>query len=358
MEAAALASLVNLRISSVFLQQLCKHYKSWTKVWSEPLDMLKQLECSESDSEKLLERSDEIFESCREKIEKYDVMLVHLGQKKYPPLLKQLESAAPFCLFVRGNVSALTALNPIAVVGTRAISEYGKMALQEIIPPLARSSVTIVSGLAFGVDSLAHKIALEYHGRCVAVFASGVDLVYPALHWPLAKRIIEAGGALVSEQPLGEFPKKQHFPARNRIISGLCHSTIVIEAKLKSGSHITAKNAVDQGRNLYAVPGSIFLPNQQGTNWLISEHATPILSAADLLEKLRLDASLASRPGPELVFHSDEERLIYDALIEPRSLDDLSESLKLPIQKISKLISMMELKSIVLNFGGARYGRR
>lgn len=245
----------------------------------------------------------------------------------------------------------------LAVVGTRKMSAYGRHVLQEIIPTLVRDNVTIVSGLAYGIDALAHEIALKQGGRCVAVLGSGVDVVYPAANRRLAEQIIECGGAVISEQPLGMKPLPQFFPARNRIISGLSEAVLVVEAQERSGSLITAQFALEQNRDVFAVPGSIFQPNQRGPNELISQGAIPVLSAPQFITELGLNP-VAGDQQLSLCFSSPEEQQVYEALVEPLSTAELRTTTSLNGQQLLITLSKMELQGSVCRVEGSKWARK
>src|SRR5579883_2252988 len=205
----------------------------------------------------------------------------------YPALLKESFDRPPL-LYVRGTIDKADDL-ALAVVGTRRMSAYGRQATEQIVGDLVRSGITIISGLARGVDATAHTAALRAGGRTLAVLPCGVDIVYPAAHERLARQIIDAG-ALVSEHPPGTRPQKDSFPRRNRIIAGLALGVVVTEAPAGSGALLTAKLAADDNRDVFAVPGSIFSPMSAGTNALIQEGAKLTASAADVLAELNLSA--------------------------------------------------------------------
>lgn len=286
---------------------------------------------------------------------KFPIQTITRSDANYPPLLREIHDA-PKELFVRGSVEALSEKHCIAVVGTRKISPYGKQVLNAIIPPLCRAEATIVSGLAFGVDGFSHEVALHHGGKCVAVFGCGIDIIYPPQHRVLADRILETGGALVSEYPAGTTPYPANFPQRNRIISGLSKSVLIIEAKKRSGSLITASLALEQNREVYAVPGNIFTENQEGTNSLIADGAHPIISA----ERLLLELGLKSAESPEslnIVFDSEEQKMIYEHLQEPRTVDHLISRTQFAPSLVSQTLTLLELKGIVKNYGGGQYGR-
>lgn len=209
------------------------------------------------------------------------IIKITMENEKYPILLKQIYDP-PKCLYVMGNIEILN--NPsIAIVGCREATEYGKKAATYFSYNLAKQNVTIVSGLARGIDSYSHIGALKANGKTIAVIGSGLDIIYPKENEQLAKKIVEQGGTIISEYPLGIRPQKEHFPARNRIISGISQATLVIEAKEKSGSLITADFAMEQGKDVYSVPGNINSKNSVGTNNLIKDGAIPVSKFSDIL---------------------------------------------------------------------------
>lgn len=271
----------------------------------------------------------------------------------YPRILREIPGPPPV-LYVRGTLPRQDEPT-IAVVGTRRASSYGREATTRIAGELAAAGVTIVSGLAKGIDGFAHRAAIENEGRTVAVLASGVDVIYPPEHRQLAERIA-AAGALISDYPPGTRPDAPNFPARNRIISGLSRATIVVEAPARSGALITVGFAADQGRDVYAVPGSILSANSDGTNRLLRQGAIPLTAAADLLEDLNLVSGGTSEPEQIAFPMSDEERAIY-ALItsEPQHIDELAYGAGITIATASALMTMLELKGLVVNAGAQHY---
>lgn len=210
------------------------------------------------------------------------MLVIRFEDENYPCLLKEIYDP-PQQLYYLGELKAREKF-PLAVVGTRKISFYGKKATERLVNGLCQAGLTIVSGLALGVDGLAHQIALENGTRTIAVLGSGLDTVYPPDHKKLAKRIIDTGGALVSEYPPKTKPSKLTFPARNRIVAGMSLGVLVIEAPIKSGAMITARLALDQGREVFAVPGDIYSENSQGCNLLIKKGAKPVTKIEDILE--------------------------------------------------------------------------
>ena len=210
------------------------------------------------------------------------IKTITIDNENYPILLKQIYDP-PKVLYVKGNVDILN--NPsIAIVGCRDNTEYGKKAATYFSYNLAKQNINIISGLAKGIDSFAHIGALQAEGKTIAVVGNGLDTVYPKENEDLAKRIINQGGAIISEYPIGTKPEKEHFPARNRIISGLSKGIIVVEAKEKSGSLITVDFAIEQGKDVFAVPGNINSLNSVGTNKLIKDGAIPVSNYKEILE--------------------------------------------------------------------------
>lgn len=219
-------------------------------------------------------------------IDEEEIHVIKVEDRQYPELLRKIYDP-PKCLYVIGNIEILN--NPsIAIVGSRVASEYGKKAAKYFAYNLAKEGFNIVSGLARGIDSFSHIGALDAYGKTVAVIGCGLDIIYPKENKVLEEKIIKNGGTIISEYPLGTPPRKNHFPARNRIISGLSQGVIVIEAKEKSGSLITADFAIEQGREVFAVPGNINSINSIGTNYLIRDGAILINNYKDVLDFIKL----------------------------------------------------------------------
>src|SRR3990167_6273609 len=221
------------------------------------------------------------------RLEKFKIDVLIYPDENYPTLLKELPDP-PGVLYVRGKILSRDNL-AIAVVGSRKYTSYGERATSELVRPLAKK-LTIVSGLALGIDSLAHRAALEVDGRTVAVLACGLDRIYPSSNIRLADRILAGSGAIISEYPLGMPALKFNFPVRNRIIAGLSLGTLVIEATLESGSLLTAMSALDYNREVFACPGPIFSETSRGTNKLIKMGAKIVASRSEILEELRIES--------------------------------------------------------------------
>ena len=260
-------------------------------------------------------------------------------------------------MYLRGEILPADERS-VAVVGTRKATAYGLEAASGLARDLAKSGVTIVSGLARGVDSIAHRAALDAGGRTIAVFGSGLDVVYPGEHARLAREIMETG-ALISEYPLGVGPKAQHFPQRNRLISGLSLGTLVVEAGDMSGALVTVGHALEQNREVFCVPGSIFSPASQGTNYLIQQGAKLVSSYKDVLEELN-HTVVAHQIEMRAILQplDDTESLLLDRVDhEPVHIDDIRRLAQLPITTVSSTLAMMELKGLVKQVGSMHYVR-
>jgi DNA processing protein len=274
---------------------------------------------------------------------------------RYPLLLKQIHDP-PAELHVRGTLPPSDAL-ALAVVGSRSPTPYGQRVVRDLVEPIARLGIVIVSGLAYGIDAAAHEAACRVRGTTVAVLGSGGDdrSLFPAGNRALAKRLIDAGGAVISEFPDGTPPLKHHFPIRNRVIAGIAKGTLVIEAAAKSGSLITARCALENGREVFAVPGSIHSPMSEGPNNLIKMGARPVTSPEDILSVFGHEA------GEPVVHHepgSPSEAAILALLTkEPLHIDDIIRASGLDPSQTSSTLTLMEMKGAARHVGGMFYVR-
>lgn len=283
------------------------------------------------------------------------IEVVLINDQDYPKLLKEIHAAPPL-LYIRGQKQALNRL-AIAVVGTRKMSNYGRSATEELVTGLVTNGVAIVSGLAFGIDAQALGTAVENEGVGIAVLASDLDNanISPRTNFNLAQKIIESG-CLVSENPLGMAVLKQNFPIRNRIIAGLSLGTLVVEADAESGSLITANFALEQNREVFAVPGSIFSPTSRGTNQLIKKGAKLVISAYDILEELNLDAAIANEPAM-LEVTAGEELILQKLTREGVHINELIKTITLPAGEVSANLTLLEMKGRVKNLGAGLYAK-
>jgi DNA processing protein len=257
-------------------------------------------------------------------------------------------------IYVRGNLTPADEF-AVAMVGTRRVTAYGQQVTRDTSTFLAGHGLTIVSGMARGVDALAHQHALQAGGRTIAVLGCGVDVIYPPEHRQLADAIIE-NGALISDYPLGTQPEGINFPPRNRIISGLSLATIVVEAGERSGALITADFAVEQGRDVFAVPGNVFSPASRGTNRLIQKGAFVMGSPQDVLDVLDLSQVEDYKDARQVLPADTTEAKIMQVMdYEPIHIDEICNEAGLPVEKVSAALTMMELKGMVQHVGGMRY---
>jgi len=281
-----------------------------------------------------------------------EIKKISIEDKNYPNLLKEI-SNPPRALYYRGELK--NDENCFAIVGTRMCSHYGKEIALEIAGDLAESGLTIVSGLAPGIDTFCHEASVEIKKRTIAVLGTGLDekSIYPKSNLKLTKKILETGGCLISEYPSGTRGTQFTFPQRNRIISGFSLGVLIIEAKTKSGSLITAEWAKKQGRKVFAIPGPIHSLNSKGPHFLIKNGAKLVENANDILQELNLP--LKSR-GSIIGGENEEENLILNALQEESlHIDKIIEKTKLPASKVASLLAILEIKDKVKNLGGNIY---
>ncbi|MCC7370732.1 MAG: DNA-protecting protein DprA [Chloroflexi bacterium] len=291
------------------------------------------------------------------RLERAGVSALILDDPAYPDALREIADPPPV-LYVSGQITPADDW-AIAVVGTRRSTTYGRQATEKIVGEVARSGVTIVSGLARGIDTCAHHAALAAGGRTIAVLGSGLDKVYPTANQALARQIAEQGrGAVISEYPLGVPPDAQHFPRRNRIVSGLSKAILVVEADYKSGAMITATQAAEQGRDVFAVPGSIFSPMSAGPHQLIREGARVVTDASDILEELHLTAVVEQRATREALPADPTEAAVLRLLSdEPTHVDDLTRAAGLPSSVVTSTLTILELKGMARQLGQMQYVR-
>ncbi len=275
----------------------------------------------------------------------------------YPDLLKQIDNAPPL-LFVRGNLQLLKQPQ-IAIVGSRNPSEYGIMTALEFAEDLAKHGYTITSGMALGIDAASHQGALKAAGHTIAVAGTGLDRVYPARHKQLAVDIL-VKGAIVSEFPPGTSAKANHFPRRNRIISGLCIGLLVVEAAKQSGSLITARMALEQNREVFAIPGSIHNPLARGCNALIREGAKLVETTEDIFEELGQYYQYDSNAIPEnnqTTLDLEQQNLLNLILFSPTTVDYLVEKSGLSVESVSSILLVLELEGYITSLAGGSYMR-
>src|SRR5205809_3331051 len=288
-------------------------------------------------------------------VREFGATVITQESPSYPRSLREIH-APPIVLYLWGELQERDH-HAIGIIGARRTTYYGMESAKKLAYQLAYAGLTVISGLARGIDTAAHQGALAARGRTIAVIGAGLAKLYPPENAALAEKIRSGNGAVVSEFSMGIEPDRQTFPMRNRIISGWSHGILVVEAGLNSGALITAAQALEQGRSVYAVPGHIHAPSATGSNRLIQQGAKLGMDAADILDDLQIllpeakpSAEAAVRPLPSL---SEEERRIYDA-IEPTetSIDDITEKTRLPSAMVSSTLLQLELKRLVKQLPG------
>lgn len=289
------------------------------------------------------------------RIERSGARVLTSGEAAYPALLKEIDAPPPV-LYYTGEILEIDR-TAVAIVGTRRITSYGRDVTSRIASGLARAGVTVVSGLARGVDGVAHQAALDAGGRTIAVLGSGVGRIYPPEHARLAERISEQG-AVISDYLPDTAPDGANFPPRNRIISGLSLGVVVIEAPDRSGALITAEFAADHGREIFAVPGPVTAANSSGCNRLLREGARLVRSADDIMEDLQINRLLESTvPQQRPLLSEDDNRLLAVMSIEPLHIDDIAVRCDVAVAEISGRLMLLELQGVVRNTGSQHYAR-
>ena len=341
--------------------RLFARFDSFRAIWEAPSSKLGQLFGSQVIGEAIASGRDEAaIDAELSTAEEHGIRVVTLVDKDYPALLREIEDP-PLVLYVRGDATFDPAKS-IAVVGTRRSTRYSTLVAARLSSQLAMKGITVISGLAAGTDAAAHQGALDVGGSTVAVMGCGVDRVYPKRNQELYDRIVEAGTVL-SEYPLGTRPAKWTFPQRNRIISGLCRGVVVVQAPERSGALITARLALEQGREVFAVPGNITNRASAGTNRLLKDGATLVVTVDDILEEYPDLQKLKGAPGeateakePKL---GEREQRVYDLIsLEPVHVDDIIGRADLSPTEASHILLLLQLEGLIEEVEGGRYIRK
>ena len=341
-------------IGAVRLRGLLDHFGSLELAWDAPADALIAAGLTPKIVENVLKvRAENLAERAFDYIQRKGIRVLTWDDADYPSRLRQIDQPPPV-LYVRGTLTSQDDF-AVAIVGTRHVTGYGRQVSEELATCLAHNGVTVISGLARGVDGTAHEAALKAGGRTVAVLGCGVDIIYPPEHRALAEKM-EANGAIISDYAPATRPDASNFPPRNRIISGLSLGIVVVEAGEESGALITATFAAEQGREVFAVPGNIHAPQSKGANRLIRDGATPVLRPEDILEALQLTRT-SQHVQARLVLPADEvEASLLGVLAnEPLHVDEICRRSALAVDKVSAALVMMELKGMVRSMGGMNY---
>lgn len=347
------------------LKTALEYFGNAEALWNAPIDELKSIPGIAPKTASAFERRSgahlaQAKKDCAAFAEE-GIRTVGIGDTAYPALLAEIPDA-PAVLYYRGAFGWEAQKPMVAIVGSRKYTAYGEQAASRLAEDLARLDIVVVSGLAFGIDALAHRAALE-SGETIAVLGGGIDdrSIAPQTHIPLSKEILR-NGALVSEYPPGTMPSVWTFPQRNRIIAGMALGTLVIEAAEKSGSLITARLALDYNREVFAVPGSIFSPASSGTNRLIKEGAKIVRNVSDIAEELgflRSKTAEGNEEGNSIPADlSEEERVLLSLLShEPLHVDKIFKAATLETAVANSALTMLEIKGIAKNVGGMNYIR-
>jgi DNA processing protein len=350
--------------------QLLRHFGSVERAWSAPFSDLAASGIGQENARSLMDlrdRTDPDHEM--ETLENLGLGAVRLHSEAYPQILSEIYDPPPV-LYLKGTLKSVEK-NSVAVVGSRRCTAYGREMARRISSGLAQSGIVVYSGLARGIDGVAHRATLDAGGRTVAVVGGGLDSIYPAEHAALADEIVQHGGAVISEYPVGVRPKPEHFPRRNRVISGLTVGVVVVEATRKSGAMLTVKWALEQDREVFAVPGSALSDNSEGPNWLIQQGAKLTTSHMDVLDELQIE--VVKRPettepakqeptqgklGVDSLARknngTDIEFRVHRHLVDvgvPCHVDEVSRSLSIPVAEIASALTVLALEGRVTEVG-------
>ena len=341
-------------IGSVRFQQIRAFFGDLALAWAAPVESFREAGLPDRTINNLIRLREETdLDQLYESILAKNVSVLTLPESEYPRLLREISQPPPV-LYIRGSLTSADDF-AVAMVGTRKVTPYGQQITRDTSTFLAGHGLTIVSGLARGVDALAHQHALKAGGRTIAVLGSGVDVIYPPEHRKLADAIAESG-AIISDYPLGTQPEGVNFPPRNRIISGLSLATVVVEAGDRSGALITADFAVEQGRDVFAVPGNVLSPMSQGTNRLIQNGAYAMISPQDVLDVLGLEQVSDFQAARQTLPADTTEAKILQVLdYEPIHVDEICHAAGMAVETVTAALTMMELKGMVQHVGGMRY---
>ena len=348
--------------------QLETHFGSIEAAWRAPLSALLASGIGAENArslDALRNETDPDAEMAR--IAKLGIRAVHLRSPDYPELLREIYDPPPV-LYYRGVLPA-SEPHSLAVVGSRRCTSYGREVTRRITTALAESGVAIFSGLARGIDGIAHQAALDAGGRTVAVVGGGLESIYPAEHTKLAADIVASGGAVVTEYPAGTRARPEHFPRRNRVISGLTRGVLVVEGRRTSGAMLTVKWALEQDREVFAIPGSLLSENSEGPNWLIQQGAKLVLDHRDILDELNITPAVPATGhgeqtptqgelGVDILAREDNEIDIEDRVLtrlaaagEPVHVDDITRAVGSPAPEVSSVLTVLELKGAVTQVG-------
>lgn len=352
----ALSSIPGL--GAVRFKKLYSYFATMAQAWQADYSALLQAGLEPSLAREVVQSRQVIDPDAKlAELAKENIQAVTVTEEDYPALLKEIYSPPPV-LYYKGQLNHPADSYAVAVVGTRKFSPYGRRVTEDIVVQLAQQNVPVVSGLALGIDAIAHQAAVDAQGRTIAVLGSGLNQqnIYPSANRYLAHKILAEDGLLISEYPPNTLALQGHFPQRNRIIAGLSLAILVIEAPQQSGALITAQHALEFNRDVLAVPGDIYHSNAQGTNNLIKLGAKLVTAAADVLEALNMQNIKQVVENREIIPDSTEEKLILEHLTsEPVHINHLIKLSGLSTAMVNSTLLLMEMKGKVKHLGGQMY---
>lgn len=345
-------------IGPVKFSRLLSYFGGTEKAWKASLGELRLSGIGEKTAVELVEFRDSFpLADYERKLKEKGVSFITLDDREYPLLLKKIKKP-PFVLYYIGDIRLLTGEKMLAVVGTRKITEYGRHVTELFTGDLVQAGFTIVSGLAMGVDAVAHRTVIEEGGRTVAVLGCGVDCCYPMENSSLYLAIIKKGNLIISENPLSMQPTKGSFPSRNRIIAGLSLGVLVTEGATDSGSLITANDAFSFGRKVFAVPGPITSALSKGPYDLIGKGAALVTNTKDILQELGYESNVKAKGIRKNVIkgdNEDEQKILNLLMQENLHFDELVKRSKINSSRIGSILTLMEMKGMIKSFDGGLF---
>lgn len=345
------------QVDSEFVQRLYNYFGNIEEAFNAGLGDLSKIDgLNVKKAEKFIKIRDKIdLDKTLKEVENRGINYLTFDDLNYPKMLKEI-SNPPIVLYYKGYLESCNLDKTIAVVGSRKSSYHAKEAVEKILGELEGTDLCIVSGLASGIDTSAHKSALKHNLKTIGVIASGFDYTYPAANKDLYKEIEDGGGAIITEYYPTFEPLKFRFPQRNRIVSGISYGTVVAEASIKSGALITANLTLEQGRELMCIPGLISNPNTEGIYKLLKNGATLVTCANDILEALNWEIKPARQLKMDLSGLSEDEKKVADALeVEEKSFDEIINLTKINTDDLLMILTTLELKGIIKQSAGDRY---
>ena len=344
-----------VQIGPVRTKLLLSYFKSAKNLWNASIKELLETGLSKGLVDKFVKHRESFdIDDYLAALKSKSINAVTLFDSDYPGNLKEVDDK-PYVLYVKGKLIRSDARS-VAIVGTRLMTSYGREVSRKLASELAGFGVTVVSGLALGIDAESQRAAIAAGGRTIAVLASGLDIISPATNKALALEFIKGSGAIISEYPLGHVPFRSDFAVRNRLISGLSKAVVVIEGRMKSGTFYTVSAAASQNRPVFAVPGPITSPASEGPNYLIQNGAKLVSSAKEILDELHMQFKVDTGAMEKVIPATQaEKRLIKCLDLEPMHLDELVRISGIPTPDVSARLTIMEMKGLVESLGGGVY---